>query len=144
MRLCDVPVCVELVRSNWTEKAAANAALEMRHAFDKSMEWPPIYYVYEVDGNVVAFAGMIESWIRNGVWDFIWINIRKDYQRKGIGKALTQYRIEKVKEMGGCAIHLMTKKYRFFASQGFQVMATYGTREPWLLMVKQLGEFTEL
>lgn len=140
MRLCDIPACRDIIKDNWNEDIAARAVIEMRHAFDNSMEWPPIYYVYEIDGEAVAFAGMIPSWIMTGVYDFIWINVCKDHQGNGIGHALTQHRIREVDKRDGSAIHLMTQKYRFFASHGFHIAASYGTKEPWLLMVKQMGK----
>jgi N-acetylglutamate synthase-like GNAT family acetyltransferase len=103
------------------------------------MEWPPIYYVYEIEEQVVGFAGMIQGWIMHDVWDFIWINVQKDHQKTNIGKQLTEYRINKVKELGGKEIHLMTRNYQFFKKLGFR---TVSVNNDWVLMVLELGELS--
>jgi hypothetical protein len=70
-------------------------------------EFKPTYFVAEDNGEVVGFAGMIPSWIMHRVWDFIWINVRKDRQ-------LTEHRIMNVIAADGRAIQLMTKDAGFF------------------------------
>jgi GNAT superfamily N-acetyltransferase len=80
---------------------------------------------------------MILSWIMHRVWDFIWINVRKDRQREGIGRQLTEHQILKVIEADGRVIQLMTKDVSFFG-RWFTVSRDY-REEGWKLMTLQLG-----
>ena len=115
----DIHACVEIVRENWDDKVAERFWDEVQHAFLRGMKWPPEYFVYEEAGEVVAFAGMMESWLMHRVMDFIWINVKKDYQGYGYGRELTEYRIERCKKYDMRAINLMTQKPNFFEPFGF-------------------------
>lgn len=133
----DVAACVEIVRLNWGDAVAEKAGLEMSHAFMPGLAWPPIYFVAEESGQVCGFAGMMKSWIMAGVWDFIWINCRKEMQGQGIGKQLTLHRISEVKKRGGTMIQLMTKRHGFFTRMKFKTVGVY---DEWVLMNMQLGK----
>ena len=94
----------------------------------------PLYNSSDVWG----FAGMMPSWIMRGILDFIWVNIRKDYQGEGIGHELMDHRIQEVRKADGRAIHLMTRSPSYFERRGFSVSRNYGG-EGWTLMTLQLG-----
>jgi GNAT superfamily N-acetyltransferase len=68
---------------------------------------------------------------------FIWINARKDRQRQGIGRQLTEHRIKEVVAADGRVIQLMTKDAGFFG-RWFTVCRDY-REEGWKLMTLQLG-----
>jgi GNAT superfamily N-acetyltransferase len=68
---------------------------------------------------------------------FIWINVRKNRQREGIGRLLTEHRIMKVIEADGRVVQLMTKDAGFFG-RWFTVSRDY-REEGWKLMTLQLG-----
>jgi len=139
LRPDDIAACIEIVCSNWGDEVAAKATLEMNHAFLSGMVWPPIYFVAEENGKICGFAGMMQSWIMHGVWDFIWINISREHQMKGLGRALTEHRIAEVKRRGGSLIHLMTKRVGFFEKMGFRRIVTYGDDNCWSMMTYQLN-----
>jgi GNAT superfamily N-acetyltransferase len=153
----DVPACAEIVRLNWGDVVAERFRDEVCHVWIPGIKWPPMYYVAldcEPEDDVenpaeeiplMGFAGMMESWLMNGVWDFIWINVHPEYQGDGVGKRLTETRILEVRIRGGSAIHIMTKKYTFFRQFDFRVAHVYlddveiGKQpENWILMTKQL------
>jgi GNAT superfamily N-acetyltransferase len=111
IELRDVAACKAIVRENWGIEPARRLAAEVSHVWslDLDEEFKPQYFVAEDDGEVVGLAGMIPSWIMHRVWDFIWINVRKNRQREGIGRMLTEHRIMKVIAADGRVIQLMTK-----------------------------------
>lgn len=141
LRPSDVEECVTIVRLNWGEIVASRFVDEVAHAFLPDMKWPPIYFVYVNDEDeVLGFAGMMESWIMHGVWDFIWINVHPDHHHKGIGKLLTENRILEVLSKGGAVINLITRQYDFFKSLGFQVTHLYDG--DWIAMTRQFRELS--
>jgi GNAT superfamily N-acetyltransferase len=127
------------VHENWGVEPARRFAAEASQVWslDLDEEFKPTCYVAEDDGEVVGFAGMIPSWIMHRVWDFIWINVRKDRQRQGIGRQLTEHRIMKVIAADGRVVQLMTKDVGFFG-RWFTVSRDYG-EEGWKLMTLRLG-----
>lgn len=135
IRNTDIDACYKIVRTNWSS-AVADRFLSEVDQINSDFMWPPIYYVAVVDGSVVGFAGMIQSWILNGIWDFIWINVHKDFQKSRIGKALTEHRIKEVLRCDGRVIQLMTKSPLYFEQFGFTVVKNYGE---WNLMTLWLG-----
>lgn len=139
--LCDIPACVEITRTNWGEDIANRAGLEFKQAFTDS-PWRPVFFVYEHNDQVVGYAGFQPSMIFSGIYDFIWVNVRDDYQRQDVGSQLTRHRIEEIRKRNGRAIHLMTQKYRFFRRFGFQIAQVYHTQgeSPWVLMTLQLED----
>ena len=134
----DILPCCRIVATNWGEAISQHFKKEVDHLILSNMTWPPVYYVAEIDNKIVGFAGMIESWVMHGIWDFIWINISPEYQRTGIGSLLTEHRLNKVEERGGKAVHLVTQKYSFFRKFGFKTAHVYQGR--WALMIKELRE----
>jgi GNAT superfamily N-acetyltransferase len=139
IELRDVAACQAIVRENWGVEPARRFAAEVSQVWslDLDEEFKPTYFVAEDDDEIVGFAGMIPSWIMHRVWDFIWINVRKDRQRQGIGRQLTEHRIMKVIAADGRVVQLMTEDVGFFG-RWFTVSRDY-REEGWMLMTLQLG-----
>lgn len=133
MQESDIPQCIYIVEKNWGDKVAQRAEIEVRCLFKNQLA---MYYVIELNHTVVGWAGMMPSHLMNDIWDFIWINIHPDFKKQGLGRDLTNFRINMVSEMGGSAIHLMTKRYKFFKSMGFKAVHVY--QGNWVLMIRQL------
>jgi ribosomal protein S18 acetylase RimI-like enzyme len=136
----DLLRCHDITRINWNEEVADRTYRQMEYAVNASYLGPKtFFYVYEEDGEVVAYAGMMQSWIMSGVWDFIWVNVHPDFRRKGIGDLLTIHRIAEVKKIGGSVINLMTKEYPFFEPYKFRINRVI---DGWAHMSLQLKELT--
>jgi N-acetylglutamate synthase-like GNAT family acetyltransferase len=120
----DVFACQNIVWQNWNVDILNRFIDEVGMAFNKTLKWPPEYFVYEsinIDciPEIIGFAGIMPSYLKEGVWDLVWVNVAKDCQHIGVGTELVDYIIDKVKERGGIAIHLMTEKFVFFGKFGF-------------------------
>ena len=131
----DIWACTQIVQENWGSIVADRFWDEVQHVWLAGMKWPPQYLVAEVDGKVVGFAGMMESWIMHGVWDLIWINVKKTHQGQGIGKALTERRIAAIDRQKGAVVNLSTQSPRFFDIFGFN--ETHSV-DGWSFMTKKL------
>lgn len=136
----DVSACSNIVCDNWGIEVAKRFEDEVAHVWVHGMQWPPIYFVSVEGHEVVGFAGMIESWIMHGVWDFIWVNVRVDHQGGGIGRALTERRVEEVMLRGGSVIQLMTLHRKFFRKLGFRT--SHELEGGWTHMIKQLRKLS--
>jgi predicted N-acetyltransferase YhbS len=137
----DVATCRSIVAEHWGKDTARRFAAEVSQVWAMDVEYRPQYFVAVDRNGVLGFAGMIKSWIHNKVWDFCWVNVRKDCQGLGIGAQLTQRRIDEIRLQDGAAIHVMTTSPGFFAKFGFLVMCEYAG-EGWCLMALQLGPVT--
>lgn len=137
IRISDVDACARIVRDNWGRDVGDKFLVEVAHVWAMDMENPPAYYVADSErGEVIGFAGMMSSFLMHGIWDLIWINVKKEYQREGVGKRLTEYRVTEIKRCNGSAIHLMTQSPLFFEKLGFEIIHHY---EGWKLMSMRLG-----
>ncbi len=131
----DVDSCYLIVNANWGETVAHRFLSEVSQVWTDMLE-PPLYYVATVDGSVVGFGGIIRSWIMFGVWDVTWVNIKKEFQNEGLGKALIEYCLKEILTCNGKVVNLMTKSPDFFNHFGFNVIKDYGD---WKLMTLWLG-----
>ena len=134
----DVIACHAIVLDNWEAVVAERFKHELDMAFNTTLKWPPEYFVYEsysLDGvlEIIGFAGIMPSFLKEGVWDLVWVNVARDCQRIGVGTDLVDYIIDLVKERKGIAIHLMTEKPEFFGRFGF-VAEDCGNYSGWTFM----------
>jgi len=143
MRGDDVPACVNITFDNWGMNIANRFEDEVRHAWLHGLSDPPVYCVAEEDGLIIGYAGIKSSWIMHGVWDFIWINVSKKHQNKGVGKVLTQSRIDDVKKKGGSVICLMTREWPFFERFGFRIGRVIDGWAHMTLRLKELNIYDE-
>src|SRR5437879_6584033 len=111
----------QLIEQNWDSEIASKAIKEFDEMFFSNSKWPPHYYVAEDEnGQVVGCGGYKSAWLMSNTYELIWVNVKQEFRGQGIGRALTQHRIDRIKELGGTLILLMTKtKQRFFESFGF-------------------------
>lgn len=84
------------------------------------------YYVVEIDNNIVGAGGfnLMEKQTLVAIsWDFI----HPDFHRKGIGTALTLYRIDKIRKIKSVeTISVRTSQlvYKFYEKLGFKLQET--------------------
>ena len=79
------------------------------------------YFVYE-DSNTILGAGGINFFPKTSLARISWDMVHPAHQGKGIGKALTQYRIEEIKNTPGIrTIQVRTSQlaYKFYQNSGF-------------------------
>jgi len=138
----DITAAANIIESNWNKEIAIKGYLEMQEMFLGSSKWPPHYYVAEIDGQVVGCGGFAHSWCMSNTYEFCWVNVKKDLQNKGIGRLLTQARINGIKQQGGKLILVVTQSPQHFEYFGFERIKTLQGVDgfgDWYLMSLQLG-----
>lgn len=140
MRKSDVDACYEITLLNWNKTIADNFLIEVSHAWS-GMEYAPSYYIAEADdGTIIGYAGIMHSFIKTGVWDIVWVNVKKGHKGEGVGMKLVGHLIAQIREANGVVIHLMTKSPSYFAQFGFYPIQAY---DNWTLMSLKIGQFNE-
>lgn len=137
LRLGDIDACWDLVNRNWGFDAAQRFARQAGEAFGGKEEFAPVFVVAEGDLGVIGFAAYQPSMKMKGSYDFIWIAIHPKYQKMGVGKLLTDWRVEHIRQRGGTMIELVTQKPDYFSRHGF--FKLHHLDNGWYLMLKIIG-----
>jgi len=80
------------------------------------------YFVALVNGGVKGFAGYKTTHVNPFIYEFPWCVVHPDYQRKGLGRALTGTRIQEIRNKNGQAIILTTGKPEVYEKYGFELL----------------------
>lgn len=132
----DITAVSDIMIDLWGKEIAIHAANEMDEMFFSNSLWPPQYFVAEIDGNVVGFAGFKKMWLMSNSYEIIWNNVKKEYQGQKIGKMLMLKIIENVKSLGGTLIFSMTKNPIPGLKRGFRKVDEFNG---YFLMALELG-----
>lgn len=84
------------------------------------------YFVVEVEGNIVGCGG-INYFLEEATARLSWDIVHPDYQGRGIGKTLTQHRIneiEKNSEINTILVRTTQLVYLFYEKMGFAIEKT--------------------
>lgn len=93
----DLPDAGEIVGLNYTNKYKKMAIGELNDMFGAS-SIRPLYYVVEIQKQVVGFGGYIQSMIDYGVYQMFWVNVHPNWQKRGVGKLLVSKIINEIKK----------------------------------------------
>lgn len=137
----EMKACEALVAAQWGNDAGDRCYWQALEMF-KGGPYAPTFYAATPDNSddMIGFAAMRPMMLMPNSFEFIWIVVDAQHQRRGVGEALTKHRLEEVKKAGGTLVHLVTQKYVFFSKQGFHLVETYS--DGWILMAKRLGLVT--
>lgn len=141
MKYIEIDQCCHLVLQNWGPTAADRACLQMHEAFRNDGEYAPVFAVADLcDGPgepmIIGFCAYEPSMLMKGAFNLIWIAVHPHYQGHGAGKALTEWRLDRIKKRGGQMVTLVTQKPDYFSKFGFFKLHHVGNE--WYLMLKLL------
>lgn len=111
---------IELLRLNIPQYFARS---EEQDFIDYLHRYALTYYIVEMDGEMVGGGGInyfFESHSARISWDFI----HPEYHGQGIGKSMTEYRIEKIKSnssIQSIVVRTSQLAFRFYEKIGFKV-----------------------
>ena len=99
--------CVEIIARNYSSKDTAWARRELQAMFPKG-KLKPTYYVAEEDNEILGFAGFINSWIDDRIYEIFWVNVTPQRQRQGIGRKLVSKLITEIKKRKDSQLIMLT------------------------------------
>ncbi|GAB3810666.1 GNAT family N-acetyltransferase [Pontibacter rugosus] len=111
---------LHLLRLNTPLYFAVAEEEDFQEYLDQHLE---IYYVVEEKGAIVASGG-INYFAEDKLARLSWDVVHPDYQGKGVGRVLTQYRIEQIKQAPAIAtvvVRTTQLVYRFYEKMGFEL-----------------------
>ena len=118
----DLDTCLEIFESN-------NPKYFRDHERQGFIDWlndpdRAPYYLFEIDGEVVACAGIYHDPDQNRA-GMAWGMVRLEKHGQGIGRSMTQFRIDRMNELyPGVPQHLETIQltFGFYEKLGFRVV----------------------
>lgn len=128
----DIKSCVEICENNFkllgyhyeTEK-------EFLAMFSENINQLE-FYVYEENGIIKGVGGLANCWFDDGVFGLCTCYVEPKYQKQGVGKELTEYRINRIRELGGEIIFSTTTQVWHLKRFGFEILKS--PYEKWNLM----------
>lgn len=125
LRTDDIPACLGIVRDNYSIATAQSCHIELGQSFGDAA-WKPIFYVAELQGEIVGVGGYAVSWINYGIYDITWINVARRFQRRGIGRRIVNRCIEDIRAVG-LLVMLSTDIPEYYKRWwGFEQCFSYG------------------
>lgn len=142
MKFDELRECQALVRENWGDEPAERCWRQGLQMFRNGVGdiFAPHYLVAIDDSatpGIAGFAAYEPTMLMKGAFNLIWIAIAKDRQGLGLGRVLTETRIELIKARGGTMVQLVTQKPDYFKKFGFFKLTELDNG--WWLMMDRLA-----
>ncbi|MDO8499841.1 MAG: GNAT family N-acetyltransferase [bacterium] len=119
LKQSEIEEAARIVGANYSEAFRHSTAKEMRQMFLSGAIKP--YYLVAIDrGRIVGLGGFIQSWMDYSVYELFWINVRKEFQRKGVGTVIVVELLKIIKKKQGALVLLSTLKPKFYYQFGFK------------------------
>jgi|BarGraIncu00222A_1022003.scaffolds.fasta_scaffold101652_1 GNAT superfamily N-acetyltransferase len=87
----DLPGVLAVASSGFSRADAQMAQPDFNQMFSPAA-WRPFFYVAVSQGDerIIGVTGYAVSWLNYSVYDLFWVGVLKEFQKKGIGKALVE------------------------------------------------------
>lgn len=119
----DKPQLIELIKLNTPQYFDESEESEFRTYLDSEVD---DYFVVEEQNKIVGSGG-INYFFAIGEARLAWDMIHPDYQGKGIGKSLTNHRIDIIKKQTAArtiVVRTTQLAYQFYEKVGFELINT--------------------
>lgn len=114
----DKDAVLNLIRSNTPAHFAPAEEADLSEYLDRERE---LYYVLLFGGKIIGCGGINFADDRT-TGKISWDILHPEYQRKSLGTLLLEYRIERLKQIGGIrriTVRTSQSAYKFYEKQGF-------------------------
>jgi ribosomal protein S18 acetylase RimI-like enzyme len=106
----DIRAAAAIVGQNYSERYKRSATAELRSMFGNAAIKPK-YFVAEKEKAVIGFAGYTQAWMDYSIYEIFWVNVRPEFQRRGVGKLLIAELIEDIRKQKGARTILLTADF---------------------------------
>ncbi len=130
----DINQILKIIKSNNPNYPIKQSRKEISEMFSNSLI-KPNYLVVEEKKVIIAFGGFSRSWTDANIANIFWINVHKEFQRKGIGKKLIDEIIKNIIRFDKPKIKLIilsSNKIDFWKKLGFKRLNKYD-KDYWLM-----------
>lgn len=124
----DYSGCIRAFEGNHPEFFADHEKAEFEDLLNglsgSDNEDTPFYYVVEIERQIAACAGFYFPDNQPGTAGLVWGMVAREFHRKGIGKQLLIFRLNKIQELcPGASVILDTTQlsFPFFEKLGFRI-----------------------
>lgn len=132
----DIPRCVEICNLNFIQlNYSYDVEKELNTQFQSNFVTPE-YYVYEEDNIIKGLGGLSSVGFSKSIYGLFTCYVDPKFHYKGIGKALTEFRINRIRELNGYIIFSITRQVWHLERFGFVIIPSpYKT---WYLLQKDI------
>ncbi|HWC57738.1 MAG TPA: GNAT family N-acetyltransferase [Candidatus Paceibacterota bacterium] len=136
----DIGAASKIVGMNYSKKFERASKEEITAMFQRGPV-PPMYFVAEEKGEVIGFAGYIQSWMDYYIYQIFWVNVHPQYKRKGIGKKLVGKLISEIKKKRNAKLILLTANSavgneRYYSQNfGFKTIQRFDNKREHLMVL---------
>ena len=116
---------------------------ELHASFAENTPYRIHFFVIEHAQQIVSFAGIANSPFYEGAWELRWGTTRPEFQKQGLMKALTDYRIDfAIKETGPVPgiIQIAARQPKLYLERGFEALFKRGPENEALYLVKRFNQ----
>ncbi|MDR6804932.1 N-acetylglutamate synthase-like GNAT family acetyltransferase [Dyadobacter sp. BE34] len=124
----DYSGCIRAFEGNHPEFFADHEKAEFQELLnglsESNKEEPVCYYVVEIENQIAACAGFYFPDNQPATAGLVWGMVAREFHRKGIGKQLLTFRLNKIQELRpGASVILDTTQlsFPFFEKLGFRI-----------------------
>lgn len=101
LRKEDIDVCIKMSLENFTKDYPAEQCEsineELLDSFEEEWWGRPHYFVLEFKGHILAMGGYHLSPLDWDCYELVWINVKKEYHGRSIGRRLIKFIEEDIK-----------------------------------------------
>jgi N-acetylglutamate synthase-like GNAT family acetyltransferase len=132
-RLSDIARCAYLADLVWRGDASRVYGDQVFGMFRSSNRSDGVlYFVTENGPELTGFAGVRKSWMHRDAWELTGIVVHPKWQARGIGRALTDARLELIRALGGKYVLISTIRPDYFERFDFEAIDSTG--DGWVTM----------
>jgi N-acetylglutamate synthase-like GNAT family acetyltransferase len=137
----DVGPMIEIIKKTFSKEDAATAKHEIGTIFSGAA-CEQHFIVAIANKQIIGLAGLVQSWLDFNAYEILWVAVRPDFQKNGIGLMIIKELLAKAKMFKGHAavrtVLLSTEAIAFFEKCGFTSIAKLNTGGE--LMIMHLGK----
>jgi len=133
MKICrlkkeEIEEVLKIIKNNYPKIDKKHPRGEILEMFGDALIKPK-YLVVKEKSKIIGIAGYMQSYEDYNIYELFWVNVKKEFQGKGIGTELVNQIIKEIKKLKGeykkallIELSVTDAKSRFYKKFGFKVI----------------------